>query len=252
MILRRVIKHFRNQEWTAIFLDFLIVVIGVFMGFQVTGWAGERENRSAEVRHLEEIAEDIRADIEIFKVIRHAALARISATNYILHTARGEKTPTQITLSIREFDLPAGPLVGKEDETRLLGMVNLVRTTYGNRTGFEALIGSGHLNLIRNRKISRNIQRYYAAYEDLWSTQSMVREIRNDGVSMSYALGLSAFGEVEAGRVVDVARDSEAYASYLKTLREWAAIHLSIIETQLAAAEQLQAAIEAYLVEVER
>jgi hypothetical protein len=28
MILRRVIKHFRNQEWTAIFLDFLIVVIG--------------------------------------------------------------------------------------------------------------------------------------------------------------------------------------------------------------------------------
>ena len=28
MILRRVIKHFRQQEWTAIFLDFLIVVVG--------------------------------------------------------------------------------------------------------------------------------------------------------------------------------------------------------------------------------
>ncbi len=29
MILRRVIAHFRKQEWTAIVLDFLIVVVGV-------------------------------------------------------------------------------------------------------------------------------------------------------------------------------------------------------------------------------
>jgi len=28
MILRRVIEHFRKQEWTAIAIDFLIVVVG--------------------------------------------------------------------------------------------------------------------------------------------------------------------------------------------------------------------------------
>ncbi|VAV98847.1 hypothetical protein MNBD_ALPHA05-849 [hydrothermal vent metagenome] len=39
MILRRVIKHFRNQEWTAIFLDFLI---GVFVGLQVSNWNDRR------------------------------------------------------------------------------------------------------------------------------------------------------------------------------------------------------------------
>jgi len=38
MILRRLIAHFRKQEWTAIFLDFLIVVLGVFMGIQVSNW----------------------------------------------------------------------------------------------------------------------------------------------------------------------------------------------------------------------
>ena len=38
MILRRVIKHFREQEWTAIALDFLIVVLGVFVGLQVQNW----------------------------------------------------------------------------------------------------------------------------------------------------------------------------------------------------------------------
>ena len=52
MILRRVINHFRNQEWTAIFLDFLIVVVGVFMGFQVQQWATRAGQRASEKLYL--------------------------------------------------------------------------------------------------------------------------------------------------------------------------------------------------------
>jgi hypothetical protein len=42
MILRSVIRHVRNQEWTAIVLDFLIVVVGVFIGIQVANWNAAR------------------------------------------------------------------------------------------------------------------------------------------------------------------------------------------------------------------
>lgn len=52
MILRRVIKHFREQEWTAIFLDFLIVVVGVFVGLQVSNWNAERLQRTQERDYL--------------------------------------------------------------------------------------------------------------------------------------------------------------------------------------------------------
>ena len=38
MILRRVIHHFRKQEWAAIALDFLIVVAGILLAFQITEW----------------------------------------------------------------------------------------------------------------------------------------------------------------------------------------------------------------------
>ena len=31
MILRRIIAHFRKQEWTAIGIDFVIVVVGVYL-----------------------------------------------------------------------------------------------------------------------------------------------------------------------------------------------------------------------------
>jgi len=53
MILRRVIEHFRKQEWTAIFLDFVIVVVGVFIGIQVSNW---NDARAEELRRRQIIA----------------------------------------------------------------------------------------------------------------------------------------------------------------------------------------------------
>lgn len=47
MILRRVIAHFKKQEWTAIALDFLIVVVGVFIGIQVSNWNAARADETA-------------------------------------------------------------------------------------------------------------------------------------------------------------------------------------------------------------
>ncbi len=35
MILRRLAEHVRAQNWFAVALDFLIVVVGVFVGLQV-------------------------------------------------------------------------------------------------------------------------------------------------------------------------------------------------------------------------
>jgi hypothetical protein len=37
MLLRRVIEHVRDQNWTAVAIDFVIVMLGVFMGIQVQG-----------------------------------------------------------------------------------------------------------------------------------------------------------------------------------------------------------------------
>ena len=52
MILRRVIAHVRKQEWTAIGLDFFIVVLGVFIGLQVQAFAVERDRQKSERDYL--------------------------------------------------------------------------------------------------------------------------------------------------------------------------------------------------------
>jgi hypothetical protein len=63
MILRRVIAHCRRQEWTAIVLDFLIVVIGVFIGIQVSNWNAARVDEGRAHAYLERIILDLDADL---------------------------------------------------------------------------------------------------------------------------------------------------------------------------------------------
>ena len=58
MILRRIIAHFRKQEWTAIGLDFVIVVVGVFVGLQVSNWNETRVNRLRADTYLERVHSD--------------------------------------------------------------------------------------------------------------------------------------------------------------------------------------------------
>ena len=59
MLLRRVIAHFKKQEWTAIALDFLIVVVGVLIAFQITAWNDARADRAREKNYLERIASEL-------------------------------------------------------------------------------------------------------------------------------------------------------------------------------------------------
>ncbi len=48
MLLRRVTKHIKAQNWVAVFVDFVIVVVGVFVGLQVQDWNDSRKERAEE------------------------------------------------------------------------------------------------------------------------------------------------------------------------------------------------------------
>lgn len=63
MILRRVIAHFRKQEWTAIALDFLIVVLGVFVGLQVSNWNAAQASKARETELLIELKRELETSI---------------------------------------------------------------------------------------------------------------------------------------------------------------------------------------------
>lgn len=72
MLLRRVIAHFRKQEWTAIGIDFLIVVMGVFIGIQVANWNEDRAARARERLLLVDLRAEIVDSIAQTQIKRRA------------------------------------------------------------------------------------------------------------------------------------------------------------------------------------
>ena len=78
MLLRRVIEHLRRQEWTAIAIDLVIVVVGVFIGIQVANWNEARVNDARASGYLERIHNDLEADLCSSGLLSRIMDARVS------------------------------------------------------------------------------------------------------------------------------------------------------------------------------
>ena len=55
MILNRLAKAIRQQDWFTVVLEFVIVVFGIFVGLQANEWAQERQDRKHEQAALERL-----------------------------------------------------------------------------------------------------------------------------------------------------------------------------------------------------
>jgi hypothetical protein len=63
MLLRRVIEHVRDQNWTAVAIDFVIVVIGVFIGIQVSNWNASRADDARSQHYMLRLQDDLQSDV---------------------------------------------------------------------------------------------------------------------------------------------------------------------------------------------
>ncbi len=65
MILRRVTRHVKDENWFAVGLDFVIVVVGVFIGIQVANWNDERLEKVRKVQIVEALTADLKDAIKV-------------------------------------------------------------------------------------------------------------------------------------------------------------------------------------------
>lgn len=248
MLLRRVIEHVKAQNWTAVALDFVIVVVGVFIGIQVSNWNAARANQGIVAAHLSEIAEDLETHLGFHDKLYDSAIARIGAVDYIYDKAFDRELPKVLRLSVESWEIPEAPPIAEEDLNVIMGSVNLIRITVGSRNGYESLINSGHLSLFKNRELARRIQQYYNQYDDVRDTAGDVfRPFRNDGVLANYKYGVSVFDERPVEEIIELAREHEEFAAYLRSAREWAVVHAAFLEDLKASTEMLLVEINAEL-----
>ena len=107
MILRRLTANLRGQNWTAIAIEFLIVVVGVFIGTQVANWNQARLEKQATNRMLEQLRPELQNQIAFFNSARtYYAITRRYADAGV---RRMERRPPRQRQSVRHRRLPGEP-----------------------------------------------------------------------------------------------------------------------------------------------
>ena len=245
MILRRMREHATTHNWFAVSIDLLIVVLGVFLGTQVSNWNDARADRGIVVGHLSEIGEDLRSHLRIHDALYASAVGRISAVDYIYDQAFHRRLPQKLVLSTETWDAPPAPPIPEERFDHLMGYVDLVRVNLGSRQAYDSLISSGHMGMIQNRELARHIQQYYARYDDAIEASLVFREFRNDGVVSAFTSGVSLFDERPASEIIALARRDQRFAAYLRSQREWAILHANLLARLKTDTETLLREIEA-------
>lgn len=148
MLLRRLLSHVRSENWFAVFLDFVVVVVGLFIGLQIdTWWEARRESR-LEGEYLTELREDFelnesRLDESI------ARLEHVLRNTRDLHESAALETPG---LSVVELN---------ERFRSISSMPSFIPVT----RAYSNLTGSGDLRLIESRELKNALADYYAAAE---------------------------------------------------------------------------------------
>src|SRR5210317_368464 len=64
MILRRLMQHVKEQNWFAVGLEVIVVIVGIFLGMQVTEWNDKQKLKSEEVYFLQRLKQEISENIE--------------------------------------------------------------------------------------------------------------------------------------------------------------------------------------------
>jgi hypothetical protein len=142
MILRRLTKHIKEQNWFAVLLDFFIVVVGILIAFQITNWNENRAERSQENRYLSAMRRDVESSIRILNV-SIASLQRQQNARKALYTFHAD---------------PAAVLVSDElDKLIADGLFSLERANL-SQTTFETLKSSGQMSVIKSSELVKALQ----------------------------------------------------------------------------------------------
>ncbi len=237
MIPRRIAEHVKAHNWFAVGIDFLIVVVGVFVGLQVNNWNARLADERAAAAYLADIAADIRADqTEISRVV-NSAKARISAATYIMRRTGQTDIVLSATLSrtnaldvfsgSEQYEIPDLAPPAEAERDFLWPIATGIYAYDKNRSAYDALIGSGRIELIDDPAIGKALREYYYLVNAFDETQRRTLvPIRNHIMETGIARGLSPESRLAEALFIDKVAADPALAAAVATSREHAAMIL--------------------------
>jgi hypothetical protein len=223
MILRRITEHVKAQNWTAVALDFVIVVLGVFIGIQVANWNAAR-------------AEEKRIAAQLTSFRNELILARDDLANrQAYYEARAGSTAELRERLESGNDLPAN------DFNRLT--VSAVRGSGLNLAfrGYEELATTGAISKVADEKLRDMLYQWDTRLTAISNWDKILEDTRNI-VVIPLMLEAAAFGNVLRGdpRYQHMTK-TERFALDMDDIRANRAFDNALAIRQVQAEQQLDA-----------
>lgn len=144
MILRRISENLRSQNWFAVAVEFVIVVVGVFMGLQVQDWNEARKERIEE----------------------HALLSRLHVeTAELLETQRGELVDLRERANIL---MGVNPVLFSQEPLRVISNLecgrivasHVFRRSPDELPVLDEMLSTGRFDVLQDEDIKEHLRNY--------------------------------------------------------------------------------------------
>ena len=159
MIFKRFSKHVRDHDWFAVSVDFVILVVGVFIGLQVTEWGQTRADRASEASAIERLIVEYERNLEILADDRNKSVRVMRASAGLMELIEPEPDPGIDDAQVGQL---LGDCLMNPVFTPALGVTN-------------SLLASGELGLIQDPEIQRTLSEWSAAADMLDQWQEIER-----------------------------------------------------------------------------
>ena len=84
MIVKRVAEALRRQDWAAVAIEFLLILMGILLAFQINEWASEREARAQRAAATERLLGEAEETVAYFRAGVRSQGALIGDLDYAL------------------------------------------------------------------------------------------------------------------------------------------------------------------------
>lgn len=159
MILRRITEQVKSQNWVAVGIEFVIVVVGVFVGLQAQDWSTARAERNAEHAAIERLIIEYKLNLELLDKDKEKSQKTMAATERLLAMISPE---------------PAAVIVDEALAQTFLDC--LTNPKFIPTTGTtSSLVASGDLRLIRDPDIQRMLTQWPTTVQVLIEWQEIER-----------------------------------------------------------------------------
>ena len=186
MLLRRVTQHIKSQNWFAVFIDFLIVVVGVFIGIQVANWNADNKAKVDEEMKLYLLHSEFSLVRKELVKAKHSNDEMLAATLQVLRVIRDNKEPQDREAFLKVIEYSGGYASGPIQPSILTELISAGGVSELSSQALRSALINYHKQAYAHQKLAElTLNRVSTPHDGFHEAVYLNPDFQEDGAFMT-------------------------------------------------------------------